>query len=319
MTMMIPVGKGALIPAAMAEPAGTDVRVIANARSGTVLAQGQAAFAAAVKAAFAEAGGTADVQLVQGDGLAGALRQALAEPGLRVVVAGGDGTLMRLLPIILEAGKPIGLLPLGTVNLLGKDLGFTGNLAHDARLALGSHTRRVSLAAAGETLFHSNIGLGILGRMAREREEARRRFPFSRHLGFAWAAARTLFLARTMSVALEIDQQVHHMRADAVLITNNAFDDSTLRRPALDAGELEVHVVTANRVTERLALTLAILRGRWRNHRTLHSLTCRSLRLERRDRARTRLAVDGELLTLRGRIAVRATGRMIEIYGQAPA
>ncbi len=90
-----------------------------------------------------------------------------------MVIAGGDGTLMRLLPIIVAAERPIGLLPLGTVNLLGKDLGFTGDLLADARLAAGTDISRVSLAKAGTTLFHSNAGLGILGRMAREREEAR--------------------------------------------------------------------------------------------------------------------------------------------------
>jgi diacylglycerol kinase family enzyme len=305
-------------------PAAMRIRVIANARSGTVLAQGPAAFAAAVMDAFDRLGVVADVRLVKGDDLGEALRAALAEPDLRVVIAGGDGTLMRLLPIIVAADRPIGLLPLGTVNLLGKDLGFTGDLLGDARLAAGADISRVSLAKvnpaeAGSTLFHSNAGLGILGRMAREREEARRRFPFSRVFSFVWAAARTLVLARTMSIAFEVDGQLRHVRADAVLVTNNPFDDQTLRRHSLDDGLLEVHVVTAERVLDRLALAFAVLRGRWRNHRTLYSLQCHSLQLERRDRARTRLAVDGELLTLRGRIAITATSQTISVYGRTVA
>jgi diacylglycerol kinase family enzyme len=305
--------------AAAPSPAATRIRVIANARSGTVLAQGPAAFAAAVVDAFDRLGVTADVRLAKGDDLGNALRAALAEPDLRVVIAGGDGTLMRLLPIIVAAERPIGLLPLGTVNLLGKDLGFTGDLLADARLAAGTDISRVSLAKAGTTLFHSNAGLGILGRMAREREEARRRFPFSRVFSFVWAATRTLVLARTMSIAFEVDGQLRHVRADAVLVTNNPFDDQTLRRHTLDDGLLEVHVVTAERILDRLALALAVLRGRWRNHRTLHSLQCHSLQLERRDRARTRLAVDGELLTLRGRITITATNQTISVYGRTTA
>ncbi len=300
------------------EPAPLQVRVIANARSGTVLARGATAFAADVVAAFSEAGAEAEVRFAEGDGVQHALAAALSLPGLRVVIAGGDGTLMRLLPVILRAGKPVALLPLGTVNLLGKDLGFTGDLAHDARLAVGDEKRRVNLALAGDVYFHSNAGVGILGRMAREREEARRRFPFSRVLGFIWAAMRTLLLSRPISVALEIERDRRHIEADAVLVTNNAFDDATLRRPQLDEGMLEVHIVTARTVRDRIALTLAILRGKWRSHRTLQTLRCRALRLERRDRARTRLAVDGELLRFRGPIAMRATNRAIEVYGRRP-
>lgn len=311
-------GEPGIAAALNTDPEPRRVRVIANARSGTVLAQGPEAFARAVVDAFSAAGSEAEIRLVTGDRLAAALSEALAEPGLRTVIAGGDGTLMRLLPVILKAGRPVGLLPLGTVNLLGKDLGLTGDLAHDAALAAGPSTRRITLAQAGTTLFHSNAGLGILGRMAREREEARKRFPFSRLLGFAWAATRTLFLARTMKIALEIDHRLRHVEADAVLITNSAFDDATLRRPTLDDDVLEIHIVTASTLTERLALALAILRGRWRNHRSLHSLKCQSVRLKRRDRARTRMAVDGELITLTGAIHVAATQKAIDIYGRKP-
>lgn len=294
------------------------VRVIANARSGAVLSRGTEAFVADVVAAFAAAGAEADVRLAEGDDVASALAAALSISGLRVVIAGGDGTLMRLLPVILREGRPVGLLPLGTVNLLGKDLGFTGDLAHDARIAAGDETQRVSLALIGNILFHSNAGVGILGRMAREREDARRRFPFSRVMSFTWAAIRTLVLARTISVDIEVDRDIRHLEADAVLVTNNAFDDATLRRRQLDEGLLEVHIVTAPDLRTRLDLAFAILRGGWRKHPALQTLRCRAMRLERRDRARTRVAVDGELLTMRGPIAMRATNRFIEVYGRKP-
>lgn len=298
--------------------ATTSVRVIANARSGAVLSRGAEAFAADVVAAFAAAGAEADVRLAEGEGVARALAAALSISGLRVVIAGGDGTLMRLLPVILREGRPVGLLPLGTVNLLGKDLGINGDLAHDARIAVGDETQRVSLAVIGNVLFHSNAGVGILGRMARERENARRRFPFSRVMSFTWAAIRTLALARTISVDLEVDRDIRHLQADAVLVTNNAFDDTTLRRRQLDEGLLEVHIVTAPDLRSRLDLAFAVLRGGWRKHPALQTLRCRALRLERRDRARTRVAVDGELLVMRGPIAMRATNRFIEVYGRKP-
>lgn len=292
------------------------VRVVANARSGAVLATGREVFTAEITRAFAASGAQVEIHLAEGEDLEAAVSEALARRDRRLVIAGGDGTLMRLLPILRRARRPIGLLPLGTVNLLGKDLGFTGDLMHDAALLTGAEFRRVNLAKAGSMLFHSNVGLGILGRMAFEREEARRRLPFSRVLGFIWAAARTLALAPTLPVKVEIDGKTRHIQADAVLVTNNAFDDATLRRPELDQQVLEIHIVTAPRLRDRLALALAILRGRWRSHATLETLRCHALRLERAGRRRTRISVDGELLMLRGPIEVGCTDEFIEIFGQ---
>ena len=37
-----------------------------------------------------------------------------------IVVAGGDGTLVRQIPLALELGVPIGLVPLGTFNDLAR-------------------------------------------------------------------------------------------------------------------------------------------------------------------------------------------------------
>ncbi|MCZ8184223.1 MAG: diacylglycerol kinase family protein [Beijerinckiaceae bacterium] len=305
-------------PDTAAAPSRLCVKVVANARSGTVLAKGAAAFAAEVTRAFEAAGASVEVCLVEGEHVAAAVAESIASPDQRVVIAGGDGTLMRLLPILSKAERPIGLLPLGTVNLLGKDLGFTGDVDHDVALAIGTHVRRVNLARAGSVLFHSNMGLGILGRMAFEREEARRRLPFSRILSFFWAATRTLMLARTLPIMMEVDNAERHFHADAILVTNNAFDDETLRRPELDQELLEVHIVTAPRIQDRLALALAILRGRWRSHAALRTVRCRSLRLERKGRRRTRVAVDGELLRFRGMIDVRCTDEFVEIFGAPP-
>ncbi len=75
-------------PLSRREPGPMPVRVIANARSGAVLARGAKAFAADIVAAFSEAGADAEVRLAEGDGVQQALAAALSLPGLRVVIAG---------------------------------------------------------------------------------------------------------------------------------------------------------------------------------------------------------------------------------------
>ena len=67
--------------------------IVVNARAGTVLELGQAAFATRVAEAFAAHGCTAEVKLVSPKELHSALALAIADPDAIPVVAGGDGTI----------------------------------------------------------------------------------------------------------------------------------------------------------------------------------------------------------------------------------
>ncbi|WP_369122593.1 diacylglycerol/lipid kinase family protein, partial [Clostridioides difficile] len=53
------------------------------------------------------------------------MEAAAAQPGIEaVVVAGGDGSMACAAAVMAGRDTPLGLLPLGTMNLLAKDLGL---------------------------------------------------------------------------------------------------------------------------------------------------------------------------------------------------
>src|SRR4051812_19186273 len=62
-----------------------------------------------------------------------------------VVVGGGDGTVSAAAEGLLEAGLPLGVLPLGTANDLARTLGLPTGLAAACRVIAAGHTRRVDL------------------------------------------------------------------------------------------------------------------------------------------------------------------------------
>ena len=102
--------------------------VIVNARAGTVLEAGADAFATRLEAAFAAHGCGADVRLVPPREIDDALALAIEDSHAMPVLAGGDGTINGALPVLIQADRPIGILPMGTVNVLGRDLGLFGTL-----------------------------------------------------------------------------------------------------------------------------------------------------------------------------------------------
>ncbi|CAM5771257.1 diacylglycerol/lipid kinase family protein [Bosea minatitlanensis] len=269
--------------------------VVVNARAGTVLQAGTAAFAARLQAAFAARGAQAEVRLVPPRDVAGALALAVADGDAVPVVAGGDGTINGVLPVLIRAGRPVGILPLGTVNVLGRDLGLYGPLERQVAALCDGEPVAMDVGRVNDRLFHSLSGLGFFSLMARERESARRRIPFSRGAAFALAAARSILFTRSIAVEIGVGGNNLVVEADAVLITVNRFDGAEWRREALDGGVFEVHVLNAGGLYSRSKAALSVVSGGWRASGNLASFRGDAVVLQRRDKRRGHVTFDGEV------------------------
>jgi diacylglycerol kinase family enzyme len=80
------------------------------------------AFAYRVRDAFRAAGVDAEVLAVRGTELRERARQAAAAPGDAVIAGGGDGTISTVAGALTGTSKPLGILPLGTLNHFARDL-----------------------------------------------------------------------------------------------------------------------------------------------------------------------------------------------------
>jgi diacylglycerol kinase family enzyme len=170
--------------------------------------------------------------------------------------------------------------------------------------------------ALNDTSFHSNAGLGFFATMAREREEARRRFPFSRVASILWAGLRTVLFSRAVHVEIAGDGPRRDVVADAVLVTNNRFEGTPWRRARLDEGVLEVHLLRAPGLASRLRCALAFARGTWRDLPHLDSLVAREIDITRRGHRRSRLAIDGEQRKLSGRLHFRIEAQALPLVAR---
>lgn len=270
-------------------------RVVANARAGAVLEAGADSFAQRIAAAFEAAGCRAEVELVPPRQLRGHLRVAIADEAMIPVVAGGDGSINGALPVLADCKRPVGVLPLGTVNVLGRDLGLTGTLEEQISALCQGEPVSMDLGSVNGRLFHSISGMGFFSLMARQREYARRRFPFSRLVAFLFAATRSILFTRSIRIEMEIAGERRLVEADAVLVTVNRFDDAEWRRSRLDGGEFEVHILDTGGLLSRTKAAFSMLTGDWRKSQHLISLTGTSVTITRRDKRRGHVTFDGEV------------------------
>lgn len=269
--------------------------VVVNARAGTVLEVGADVFSVRLAAAFAARGSAAEVKLVSPRELDDALALAIETSDAVPVIAGGDGTINRVLPVLIQAARPVGILPMGTVNVLGRDLGLYGSLEQQVAALCAGEPVAMDVGRVNDRLFHSLSGLGFFSLMAREREQARRRIPFSRVAAFGLAAARSILFTRPISVDIRIGEEHLVVEADAVLITVNRFDGAEWRRGELDGGVFEVHILNAGGLYSRSKAALSVVSGRWRSSGNLTSVFGDEVVLQRRDKRRGHVTFDGEV------------------------
>ena len=82
-----------------------------------------------------------------------------------IAVAGGDGTVGKILKRIPDTDVPIGLLPMGTANNISKTLGVTASPAALADSWKDAKRKQVSLGIAkgpeGKTRFLESVGFGL--------------------------------------------------------------------------------------------------------------------------------------------------------------
>jgi diacylglycerol kinase family enzyme len=271
--------------------------VVLNRRAGTLFGRSIEEGAHEIEARFARAGASATVTIAAGRASFDAIRRAAKSDAGVVVVGGGDGTVRSAAHIVLEHSKTLGILPLGTVNLLARDLGipFDLNAAIDA-LATGE-IRRIDVGAVNGRIFLSTSGLGFFAHMAQAREEWRSSSMRSKWIAFAGALWTALARAPDFEVDIDTGDGLRAVRTRAVLTTNNIYEyvpGLVARRPRLDGGELALHIARHQSRLATLRAAVLAINGGWQADPGVETIRTGSFTVLS-DRSHMRVSNDGEL------------------------
>lgn len=246
--------------------------------------------------------------LDEGHDVKALVREAIADGAGLVIAAGGDGTVASVADGLIAAGSevPMGILPLGTANVLARELGLPLDPDETCKVYTGEHEiATLDVMRVGGRPFFTQVGIGLDSLMIRDTDtESKQRLG---RVAYLWTAARQLagFSPRRFELAVD-DDPPRRMRASEVLVANVG----TLGQPPFrwgpdirpDDGELTVCVVRARSALDYLRLGCNVLRGAQRRDPTTRYF-----------RARRRVRVD----MVRGRepLPVQGDG---EIIGQTP-
>lgn len=292
------------------------VRVVINAASGTARRHGAAALHTLIQNTAAEHGlDDLTVQVVPPDALPETLRQATQEAG-EIWVGGGDGTL-RSAAELLHANQQdqvLGVLPLGTMNLLARDLNIPLQIEQAvAALSQGSCTA-IDLGRINNRLFLNKSALGLYPEMVVDRERRRRLFGLSKWGAMLRAAWRAMRRHRLLHISIDYHGQRREILSPAIVVAVGAYEfrpGQLFGRPDLQSGELSLYISHERSALGSAGQLAKLFLGSLERDDELEVIKAEHLRIDF-ERAKP-VASDGEIDMLRGPIDFHVLPRALKV------
>ena len=142
-----------------------------------------------------------------------------------IVLAGGDGTLHDAAEALLEAGRPIGILPLGTANDLARAVDLPLDLRQAAEVIAAGNRRLIDLGEVNGKLFFNVAHMGLGAALADSLSfKMKQRFG---PLAYTVAAAKSLIGLRSFRAEVIANGERLVMRTFGITVGNGRFFGGT--------------------------------------------------------------------------------------------
>jgi diacylglycerol kinase family enzyme len=297
------------------------VAVILNPAAGSHRGREAPEEAARVSGAFGRAGIEAQVEASSRDAFTAMVQRAMASDADVVAVGGGDGTLSAAAAALVGGPKPLGVLPMGTLNHFAKDALIPLDLDQAVETIKAFNVIPVDVGEVNGRIFINNSSIGLYPTAVHEREELRHRSG-----GGKWPAMfnASLDLFRRfplLDVTLRAEDQTVATTTPFVFVGNNRYEMNLLslgRRATLQGGELSVYLPRDGGRMGLMRLALRALFGRLDQERDFHSAALRTLEI-RTPRKVLRVSLDGEVAQMTSPIRYSMRPRALRLCVPAAA
>ena len=298
--------------------------VVINRRSGTVRTRGAEAVRDLVGASLAETFHPLTIILADGD-VVPPIEKALKDKTADVVIAGGgDGTISTAAELVMQHGAILGALPLGTMNLFVRALGFSALLEEALQQLQQAKPQIVDVGMANDKLFLHQVSFGVQPRLARLRERMGYRNRFTKMLSGARALFTLAMAPRPVRVNVLFDNQHVHVTSPAIVITNNmlgAKHDASLPEK-LDQGILGVYILNDTSLSTLMRLARDYLLRRSPPETALMQHAGAALTIKRRPnrlssarkkRKALLSSIDGEVVLLKNPVRIEIRPKALRV------
>ncbi len=244
--------------------------VILNARSGSCVVDD-------VKRELAAHFGEVELrfhELTEGEDLAAIVADAISEGFEQVVAGGGDGTISSVASLLVGSPVELAILPLGTANVLARELDIPTDLAGACRLAASrwaggdveakmSKVLTIDAMKVGRRHYLTQVGVGIDAMMIQNTStDSKRRLG---KLAYMISAVKHMVAFRPHRFTITVDGVTRKIRASQIVVANTGMTGQPPFRwgPDIhpDDGQLNVCLIKSAGVADYMRLLWVVFRG----------------------------------------------------------
>ncbi len=186
----------------------------------------------------------------------------------RVLVAGGDGTVLEAVSALVECDSALALLPVGTGNQLAANLGVPKGLGAALEVALTGNVRKIDVGMMDGQVFTIIAGAGFDAEVVRPPSQIKKRLGY---LAYVHAATRAALAPRPSTLRITVDGERHVVAGIGVEVANMpGLRAPMLRRPVdlvpdgrPDDGLLDVCVLAVETTIDFLSAMSSIIARRY--------------------------------------------------------
>lgn len=213
----------------------------------------------------------------------------------RVIVAGGDGTLHRVLPLLLSSNRSLAVLPLGTANDFARSVGLPVKLEAACDVAASGPLRPVDIGLVDGHPFLNVASIGLATAVTRGQSLANKRR--WRLASYPLALARAVATSRPFRGEIVMSGQTIEGLFLQVSVGNGRYHGGGLQAgpdAAIDDGLLHIYTIAAASWWKLLPVGPVLLLGQHRWSRSVRAFSVEEA-VVRTDRPRT-VTADGEIV-----------------------
>jgi YegS/Rv2252/BmrU family lipid kinase len=214
-----------------------------------------------------------------------------------IAICGGDGTLVSSVGALLQADRPLAILPLGTVNELARSLSIPLDLTAACELIGTGERRAIDVGCVNDRYFLNEASFGLSARVARLQHDE----TLKRRLGMFAVPLTTLralpWLKPFHVNVREAGGAEQRLRTVQVTIANNSRFGALVEDAErhIDDGMLALYVISLTSVLQAARIVVGVLFRHFPKVPGVRRFIARSF--EVRTRRPKRIYADGEFVT----------------------
>lgn len=289
--------------------------IIVNSNSGTALKQGEKFFNTLI------ANTKLPIQsysFIPPDKMAQRIED-LVKSDFPLLIGGGDGTIAHAAALHLSREKPFGIIPMGTMNLLARDLGIPliGDQGNIFDLYIRTNIQPIDIGTANDKPFLCCAAIGTIPQAALFRENIRNLPDVVMMPRLTAYIIGQMDKSRMRSLRVLADDKEMALETAALVISNNRFAHSVdadfrLAKNSLQDGMLGIYSAAPQTLRERIRLLFRMQQGKIEAEPSLMKNQARMV-IVKTNKSHELVSIDGEPVMMKTPIHFRIRSGALKV------